>query len=515
MNQQSTDIILVNPPTRIQTRNIPFSILSLAAYLDDRGKKSKILDIKYPDVSKLNPQEIEDLMVKQLFSDCVPVIGFTCLTAEFDCVYGMAKRLREKGYKGILIAGGHHPTFCPNDFLEEGVFDYVVLGEGEVTLHELLSAIENKTEIEEIDGLAFNKNGILHKTKPRLLLENLSFLSRSLYRFMDLNYYLEPRTDLIRHVLISGIGVQTTRGCPFNCTFCGNNSLWGANRGIHRIRSRPAKDVINDIIYLKNNFKIDGFALEDDMFTLNDQKVGEFCDLLKKENLGLVWGCQSHVNTFTEFMAEKMRDAGCIQVEFGVESGSQRVLKEMKKGSSIEQIKSAFKICKKYDLRTLANFLINTPTEDESDLKATFSLADEIKATKYAFGVTLPLLGTELYDKYVYPRLKKNEYKFNGERRAYQEIIDPRFRLAKHKKNMGWLYIKVRLKYMLFSEYFDSLIWFFQKYRFYKKSDKFKLYRYQLFAILFTKSFGLFCRFIERISLKLTLVKEGNKKCKK
>lgn len=504
LDSKKPDIILVNPPTRVQSRNIPFSILSLAGYLDTMGEKCEIIDIKYPQVAKLLMGGIEDYIVEKLFNSSVHVVGFTCLTAEFECVYRMAKRLREKGFKGVIVAGGHHPTFCPSDFLDgSGVFDYVVLGEGEVTLYELLKAIENKSKTDRIDGLAFyTKNGV-HRTQQRQLLENLSFLSGYTYHFINLNYYLQPRLDLIRNILMRGVGVQTTRGCPFNCTFCGNNSLWSANKYTTRIRSRPPRDVVNEIVHLKKMYDIDGFSIEDDMFTLNDQRVAEFCDFLKQENLGLVWVCQSHINTFTEVMAKKIKEAGCVQVEFGVESGSERILKEIKKETSIKRIHSAFSICKKYGLRSLANFLINTPTEDETDLKATLSLADEIKATKYSFGVTVPLLGTELYDKYVHPRLKKDEYKIDGERRAYQEIVDPRFHLANHNRNIGWLYIYVRLKYMIIGEYFDSLFWFISNYKFYKNSNRFRLYLYELVGGFFRK----LCKFLkqveERILMKL------------
>lgn len=500
MNSNKLDIILVSPPTRLTSRNIPLSILSLAAYLEDKGKKCEILDVKYPNIPNASLIEAENYIVDKLLVKSTASIGFTCLTAEFGCVYRMAKQLRTRGYKGVIIAGGHHPTFCPIDFLEEkSIFDYVVLGEGEQTLYELINSIENKTEVDEVDGLAFYKKNELFKTKPRQLLENLDFFSMPPYHLLDITYYLQPRTDLIRNIFISGVGVQATRGCPFNCTFCGNNSLVSANLYTSRIRSRPAHVVVSELVYLKDKFGIDGFSIEDDMFTLNDQRVIEFTSLLKDKNLGLVWGCQSHVNTFSENMARNMKEAGCIQVEFGVESGSERVLREMKKNASIEKIKQAFQICRKYKLRSLANFLINTPTEEEEDLVATFRLANSIKATKYSFAVTMPLLGTELYDKYVIPRLKKDEYEISGQRRSYQEITDSRFKLANHKKNMGLLYIWVRFRYMILGEYLDPPYWFITNQSFYKKSSRYKIYIKELLLLQVNKTYGLLKRVIQRL----------------
>lgn len=493
------DIVLVAPPTRATSQVVPISLLYLATYLESKGICSKIIDRKIQFGKTYKLRDLENFIADNILADNPLCVGFTCLTAEYFSVVSIAKNIRTKGYKGNIVVGGHHPTFCPDDFfVEEGLFDYVVLGEGENTLYELLIAISRKVDIFSVDGIAFWDGKIL-RTRPRELMEDLSILPLPSYKHLNMDYYLLPKIDLLRNILLSGIDIQTTRGCPFSCTFCGNHTLWSVHRYKKRFRTRPIKHVIREIEFLKDSYQIDAFYIQDDTFTVDEERVREFCDMIKEKNLNLIWGCQSHVNTFTETMAKDMKGAGCIQVEFGVESGSNRVLKEMRKGINVDSVRKTFRVCNNYKLRSLANFMINTPTERKEDLKATFSLANEIKATKYAFAVTVPLYGTELYKKYVRPGLKREEYFSSGERRSYQEIIDPRFRLAQHKKNIGLLYIWARFRYMIFSEYTDSLFWFVKNLRFYKQSIRSGLYFKALGQIYMVKVFNLLKRLVERI----------------
>ncbi len=493
------DIALVVPPLRVYSQVVPISLLYLASYLESKSIQCKIVDLKILKKKDYNLEKLENLIVDNTLMLKPLCVGFTCLTAEYFSVARMAKKLRANGYKGYIIAGGHHATFCPEDFfVEKGIFNYVILGEGEITTHELLMAISKNNDASQVEGIVFY-DGTLHRTNNRELIEDLSILPMPNYSLLDMNYYLQPRVDLIRHILFSGIDIQTTRGCPFSCTFCGNHTLWSVHRYRKRFRVRTIEQVIREIEFLKDKYKIDTFYIQDDTFTVDEGRVKEFCDGIRKKNLNLIWGCQSHVNMFSEYIEKYMSESGCIQVEFGVESGSDRVLKQMKKGITADKVKKVFGICHKYKLRSLANFMINTPTETEDDLKATFSLADEIRATKYNFAVTVPLLGTEIYKEYVHPELTREEYAASGERRAYQGITDSRFRMAQHSRNMSLLYIWARAKYMIYSEYMDSICWCIRNYKFYKKSIWRKSY-YRIFCLIYiNKTYTLFKRLIERI----------------
>ena len=155
--------------------------------------------------------------------------------------------------------------------------------------------------------------------------------------------------------------------------------------------------------------------------------------------------------------------------------------------------------------------MLNTPTEEKIDLDATLALADEIKATKYVFAVTVPLLGTELYDKYVYPRLTKEEYAICGERITYQDIADPRFRLTKHNINMAWLFIWVRLRYMIAREFFDSIIWFLGHLDFYRKSSRYEAYKREVLFVFPNKLCSIIRSTAKRIMIKTGLFRGSNR----
>jgi radical SAM superfamily enzyme YgiQ (UPF0313 family) len=149
----------------------------------------------------------------------------------------------------------------------------------------------------------------------------------------------------------------------------------------------------------------------------------------------------------------------------------------MKKGTNTDRIKRAFDICRKYKLRTLANLMINTPTETEDDLNSTISFAKGLRPTIYSYAVTVPLIGTEVYEKYVAPKLTRAEYPIYLDDRIYRGITDKRFKLASHNKDINLISRYLYYRFMFLRYYLDALIYFLRKYRFYKKSNKWQEYR--------------------------------------
>jgi radical SAM superfamily enzyme YgiQ (UPF0313 family) len=164
------------------------------------------------------------------------------------------------------------------------------------------------------------------------------------------------------------------------------------------VRRRSVDNVISELKYLVDNYKVDGIWFIDDTFTVDYKWVMQFCERLKTENLNIKWGCQCRVNTVTEEVLTAMKDAGCVQLDFGVESGSERILNVLKKGTTSDMICNAFKITKKVGLKTLATFMIGNPQETMEDLEKTLALAKEIKPDFISFFHTTPFPGTELME---------------------------------------------------------------------------------------------------------------------
>ena len=197
----------------------------------------------------------------------------------------------------------------------------------------------------------------------------------------------------------------TTRGCPYVCSYCGCNLIFG-----HKLRLKSLENIEKEIKYLKQEFNIEGVWIVDDTFTINYDHVVGVSRILKK--YGLVWGCHSRVNTINEKMITIMKDCGCVQLDFGIESGSQRILDDIiDKRIKIKQVIDAFNLTRKYHVRTLASFIIGLPSETYGDLNKTIKLADTIKADVYVFNIATPLPGTRLYDM-VGEEITPQEYSF-------------------------------------------------------------------------------------------------------
>ena len=221
------------------------------------------------------------------------------------------------------------------------------------------------------------------------------------------------------------------------------------------------------------------------------------------EKLNMFWGLETRVNLLTEDMIKRLKETGCIQIDFGVESGSQDSLNRMNKKIKVEETKKIFALCRQYGLRTFANIMFNTPEETEEDVKETIDLMKEIKATVYGTNLTLPLLGTKIYDDYVNPKLTTNEYVLFEDEDMYRTIKDKRFRLAKHNIDLAKLKPKVMVRFMFFKSIIDlttnKLYW---KTLIYSKRRKQYLNEilYNLFYFQPKRLFKVFLVFISKTS---------------
>lgn len=230
--------------------------------------------------------------------------------------------------------------------------------------------------------------------------------------------------------------------------------MWEQHDEGRAVRLRPIDDVIKELVFLKDRYAIDGFHIVDDTFNVSKKRVIEFCDKLMDAKLDLIWGRQVRANLFDEELVRIAKRANCVQFEFGVESGSQRLLDKIKKRITVEQIKFAFSTCSKYGMRTFANILVNLPTETEQDVKETEQLMEEIRATVYGFGITVPYPGTALFNKYFATKILKENYPLFSDARVDRES----FRMSQHKIDLekvldGW---DRKFRYSVCNELFVS-----------------------------------------------------------
>jgi anaerobic magnesium-protoporphyrin IX monomethyl ester cyclase len=405
-------VILLSPPSRIMNHyRPPLALMYLSGYLRHNGIDAEIIDIieKHQIRDRLfyankgyYLKDIEDRIVRQAVASDADIVGITCYTPELQEVQRVCRSIKAQKPDVKVIAGGIHPTLYPADFLKpDSVFDYVVIGEGEVTLNELVNALRLKAcDMAGIKGIGFydHKKQTAVITPKRELAAGLDDIAYPDYAGIDMDFYTTPSPYAIRGVFTRSFYISSSRGCPSSCTFCVSKKM-REFAGIERfVRLRSPGSLFAEIEFLRDKYGIDSFYFIDDLFTLKKENVFAFCDLMRAKKLPMIWGCSSKVNTVTFDMLRSMKSSGCVQIDFGVERGSNESLSQLKKGITLGQIREAFTNCHKLGIRCFANLLVNAPGETEKDLEDIIGLVEQIKPTVSSFNIFTPYPGCEIYE---------------------------------------------------------------------------------------------------------------------
>jgi radical SAM superfamily enzyme YgiQ (UPF0313 family) len=377
------DVVLVNP----RITDIPFhplGLLHIAAMLEKSGYTVKVYDT-FPG---------DDAFIEDIVCDRPKMVGITSATAQINRGLKIAEEIKRKASDIKIVFGGVHPTVMPQWVLEKPSVDFVVIGEGEITAIELFEKIRSgKDDYDSVKGIGYKADGRCVFTKPREYVKDLDSLPFPARHLLPSDWYFQPPGKIRGVWLERSATIMASRGCPGHCIFCSSHLMWG-----RATRFRSPQNVIAEIKQLVSDYGVNGLWFLDDTFTVNHQWVREFCSLLKQSGLKITWGVQARVNYVTEDLLREMKSAGCVQVDYGVESGSPKVLQTMKKEITSEQVKKAFDISRKVGIRSLATFMIGLPTEEKEDVEMTAKLVNEIKPDFAEFFFATPYPGTELFD---------------------------------------------------------------------------------------------------------------------
>ncbi|MBF0312295.1 MAG: B12-binding domain-containing radical SAM protein [Oligoflexia bacterium] len=396
MTFPNADIAFIVNPSLWYKKMYPGGILFLSNYLTTHGYHNTIIDSAIS-TQKIPFYERKNKLLEYLEKYLPQIICFSSTHKEFSEVVAINNCLKitakKSGKKIFTIVGGPQPTYRASDYLDHG-FDFVCIGEGEKTLLAFVQEIDSKQyRWHKIDGIAWRGDGVVTRNPPRSLMseQELNLLEFSAYKKISQQHF-DFNIETIRGIPLRTGMILTTRGCPFSCTFCGCPSIFG-----HKLRFRPLQSIEQELAFLQEQFQIEGVWIIDDTFTMNREHAFAVSDLLKKYNL--LWGCQSRVDDRKEEFIQYFKKSGCVQIDFGVESGSQRILDQIiRKKIKVSDVKHTFTLTKKYKIRSLANFMIGLPTETAKDLQATKELAKAIQADVYVFSIAIPLPGTKLYE---------------------------------------------------------------------------------------------------------------------
>lgn len=435
-----TQICLVSPASRANSPYPPLGLMYVASYLEKQGIENKIVDIKvdpYRNLSESRRIAAEERILKEVEAMVPALVGITCLVTEVGEVINLSKRIKERISGVTILVGGIHPTMYPLDLLFSGSpVDYVVVGEGEETAAELVQAIINGNCTYDVRGIALFDGVKVYRTPLRPVIENLDEIPFPSYEKINTGYYFWPNIYGIRNMLLSTAFVLTSRGCPYRCSFCVNKNIQSIMGSRKAIRSRSVSNVVDEIEYLVSEYGVDGVYIYDDTFCIDKQYTFNFCHELLRRKLKLIWAAETRVNLISEEMIRTMRDSRCVQLDFGLESGSAEVLKRLRKGITLDQVREAFALCHQLGVRCMANFMFNTLGETEDDLEKTLALAREIRADYYNFSLMTPFPGTDIYEQ-IEPKLRVDEYPLLAQ--AMTDIVDPRFKFALHDLDLPML----------------------------------------------------------------------------
>lgn len=357
----------------------PMGLGYLAAILEKNKHKVDILDLTYSKWENVK-NKVEE-KVREFNPD---ILGVSILSNSRISALKLMNFVKEIKEEVIILAGGVHTTCLYEQVLKNYPVNYAVLGEGEITIIELINAIKNKKNKEffkKINGIAFLNNGEVIKTFPRERIRNLDSLPFPKHEFF---------IDVIKKY--NSAQIMSSRGCPFSCAFCPSSVHWG-----RCMIQRSAKNVFEEIKYILKKFpNVEKIFFNDDEFICNNQRIIELCNMIIKDNIKIKWSCLGRVSSINEKLIKIMKEAGCIQIIFGIESGSQRILDRIGKKVKIEDIVNSINLCKKYEIEINYLTIVGLPGEDAKSVRELITLAKELKrVSEPAILIIYP--GTEVY----------------------------------------------------------------------------------------------------------------------
>jgi radical SAM superfamily enzyme YgiQ (UPF0313 family) len=391
-------ILLINPPIRewAKPNCIPSGLGYLASVLMQDGYEVEVLDINGHRYSR---EEVQDRIEK---SDA-DVFGVGGMITVYGYIKWLTQVIKQYHPDRTIIGGGSSASSIPRIFLERTQADIAVIGEAEVTLPELIHALQNGGDLKSIPGIWHKDgNGKIDANPPRPAIKNLDTIPFPAWDLFPMDVYLHnpvgaPNIGKWENGKPSSdtpltMNVLTSRGCPYQCIYCYHDFM-----GM-KYRHRSPQNILDEIVYLVDRYGVDYIHFTDDDFVINRKHVIAFSSLLLESGVNIQWGSTGRVNLMSEELLAKMAEAGCVWIGYGIESGSQKMLDTMKKQVTIEQAKKTIELTRKYIDQIDCSFMVGTPGETRETIMETVEFCKELDLSPEVIFFATPYPGTELYD---------------------------------------------------------------------------------------------------------------------
>ena len=388
-------VLLINPPmltekgehidgyTGVRPRLPTLGLAYIASVLEKHGHSVRIIDGVAEIISM---EEIGEI------SKSFDISGITSTTSLALLSHGTAAAIKKENQKIPVVMGGPHASIVPQDVLEDQNVDYVAIGEGEYTFLELTEALGAGEDIGNVRGIAYKRGGELICNEQRPIEEDLDKIPMPARHLLPMHLYRSSEVRSRRH---PALHAMSSRGCPYNCSFCGNKIL-------HRckLRMHSAERVVEEMGVLVKDYNAKEIHFWDDCFVSDEKRVYEICSLLHKNKLNIAWDCEATITKVNLNLLKEIKRAGCIGVNYGIETGNDERMKKINKGwLNRDKIRQALKWTRQSGLRSRGYFIMGFVGETLSEMEDTIKFSKEIDLDFANFSLLVPLPGTLDYER--------------------------------------------------------------------------------------------------------------------
>lgn len=428
-------IILVLPKFETHIVTPPLGLGYLAASLRKNGHNVILLDCVLKDIRL---QKFKEILKKEK----PDFVGVNAMTSYYNSAKKYALEAKKSGC--LVCLGGPHVSALPKESLQDSGADFVLIGESDITLPSLISAIENKTSFSRIDGLAFKKGKKIIVNKKLELIKNIDDLPIPAWDLMDPRVYpIAPHGAFVKKFPVAPI--ITTRGCPFNCSFCASKCIW-----MQRLRFRNPIKVVDEIELLNKKYGVKEFHFEDDNFTANKNHAMAVCNEIIRRNLKIVWACPNgvRIDMLDEELLKIMKKSGCYLLAFGIETGSQKIADKVNKHLDLSKVPEKLRMVRNVGIETWGFFIVGLPGDTVETINQTIDFAVNNPFKRAQFCIFTPLPGSEIFSKMEHNK----EYdwdNFNFFNTVYSEGISGKQIQELHKKAFRKFYLRPAIIFAL------------------------------------------------------------------
>ncbi len=389
-------ILLVNPPILIEKsrgeiaavienlfyNSPPLGLAYIAAVLEKEGHEVAIIDAAVERLSL-------DQVAGRAASFAPDGIGLTSTTNLFDCAVALAQKFRER-FKGVpLLLGGPHVSVNPEHALSFECFDVGVLGEGERTMAELAAALSAGRGLDAVNGLALRRNGKLVTTPRREPVQDLDELPFPARHLLPMRLYKPQPND---QYVLPKVSMIAGRGCPYSCIFCDKSVFNGPYRSFS-----PAY-IVSEMQHLIKEYGARDIAFLDSIFTISVGRVEGIIDEMRRRGVKVPWTCTARANVVTEDLLRKMKEAGCWRIRLGIESGSDAVLKFIRKGITTRQVRDAARWANALGIQTKGFFMIGHLIDTRQTIEETIRFARSLPLKDITVQINTPMHKTAQWE---------------------------------------------------------------------------------------------------------------------